>query len=607
MVSRSNYAAITLIMCVVLLMFQLTGMSESVLFNTGENIYAEKAVTEEYAAQAMERYERQSETLLVGSGNGADVGLVGDREDAYLTAGRNWCSAQKKTYCYYADLAAAAADTDGPGFLLVPGESLDAADAEAIRALTEQSRNVAVSGLPDSRLLRESKELRRSLGILEMEGDITVDGFKLFSGLILGGETVYKEYEQEMPYAKLDHSVTAYAVAYSETDEELLLMENEDLPAIIWRYAPNRGKVYVVNGDYLTGQMGAGLLTGFAADSEEVYVYPVVNAQVSVAENYPLLADENDDFMEDEYGQPSSLVFRDILWPSIVSIFYDTDDVMTTTAAFRLDYGQDEELEPSLIQYYYEQITKESGEMGLSGYQVSDITLKEKLEQDVEFLEETLPGYEIGTFGAGGLSEEDYASLVGEGGILEDVHTVLTDYDGDGTSAFFSYLDNGALQMPLYMDGSVMQDEDDFRSRCLQTAYGYYGTAVDMARVVYPQSEDDMWNEVSNEWGRNYRPFRVPFECFEKLSATEADRRVRNYLALDYEAETAGNTIRLSVDAIDGESYFVVRLHGNDIARITGGSFEEIEDGWYLITAEKPEVELVLEQTDQAYYYIGEF
>lgn len=118
---------------------------------------------------------------------------------------------------------------------------------------------------------------------------------------MLGGETIYDDYAQEMPYARLDDSVTAYAVAQSE-DAWLQELDNEDLPAIIWRYAPDVGKVYVVNGDYLTGQMGAGLLTGFAADTESVYLYPVVNAQVSVVENYPTLADENKDYMEREYG-----------------------------------------------------------------------------------------------------------------------------------------------------------------------------------------------------------------------------------------------------------------------------------------------------------------
>ena len=295
----------------------------------------------------------------------------------------------------------------------------------------------------------------RNLGVLEIvEEKITVDGFHLFSGLLLGGDTVYDDYEQELPYLRLGDSVTAYAVAQSE-DAWLQELDNEDLPAIIWRYAPDVGKVYVVNGDYLTGQMGAGLLTGFAADTESVYLYPVVNAQVSVVENYPTLADENKDYMEREYGQASSIVFRDILWPSIVAIYFDTDDVMTVTGAFRLDYDDREKLDENLLRFYYEQVTKESGEIGLSGYQVSDVPLEEKLEEDLDFLEEVLPNYEILTFQAGDLEEAQYASLVGEGNLLEDVNTVLENYREDDGETFFEYLDNGVLKLPIYMDSRV--------------------------------------------------------------------------------------------------------------------------------------------------------
>ena len=81
-----------------------------------------------------------------------------------------------------------------------------------------------------------------------------MDGFRLFAGLVMGGETVYEKYEQEMPYVRLGSSVTAYAVGWSE-DAGFQELENEELPAIIWRYAPDEGKRYIVNGDYLTGQL----------------------------------------------------------------------------------------------------------------------------------------------------------------------------------------------------------------------------------------------------------------------------------------------------------------------------------------------------------------
>ena len=604
MISRSNYIAITLIMCIVLLMFQLTGISENVLMNDGENIYAQEAVPEEQVAPEQQSYEDQMDQRALATATRECVGLIGDPSEECLEIGRDWSVLQKKDYCYYGNLGEAAADVSGAGFLIVDGTTLGETDVEALRTLADQGRHVVVSGLPDSRLLDTNRALRQSLGILEIvEDEITVDGFKLFGGFMLGGETIYDDYAQEMPYARLDDSVTAYAVAQSE-DAWLQELDNEDLPAIIWRYAPDVGKVYVVNGDYLTGQMGAGLLTGFAADTESVYLYPVVNAQVSVVENYPTLADENKDYMEREYGQNSSIVFRDILWPSIVAIYFDTDDVMTVTGAFRLDYDDREKLDENLLRFYYEQVTKESGEIGLSGYQVSDVPLEEKLEEDLDFLEEVLPNYEILTFQAGDLEEAQYASLVGEGNLLEDVSTVLENYREDDGETFFEYLDNGVLKLPIYMDSRVMENEDDFRSRCLQTAYGYYGTGIDTSRVIYPDSEDDSWNIMSNDWSKNYRPYRTPFVCFEKTTASEADRRVRNYLALDYETSVEGEQMRITADAPDGDCYFILRLHGQEIEEMTGGSYEKIENGWYLLTLTEDTAELTLTQTEHAHYYI---
>lgn len=604
MISRSNYIAITLIMCIVLLMFQLTGISENVLMNEGENIYVREAVPEEQIAPEQQRYEQQQEQVELVEGTEETVGLVGNLSEDCLQIGRNWSLSQKRQYCIYENLEEAAADVSGAGFLIVNGGTLTEADAPYLRELVRQGRNVVVSGLPDTEVLESSPQLCRNLGVLEIvEEKITVDGFHLFSGLLLGGDTVYDDYEQELPYLRLGDSVTAYAVAQSE-DAWLQELDNEDLPAIIWRYAPDVGKVYVVNGDYLTGQMGAGLLTGFAADTESVYLYPVVNAQVSVVENYPTLADENKDYMEREYGQASSIVFRDILWPSIVAIYFDTDDVMTVTGAFRLDYDDREKLDENLLRFYYEQVTKESGEIGLSGYQVSDVPLEEKLEEDLDFLEEVLPNYEILTFQAGDLEEAQYASLVGEGNLLEDVNTVLENYREDDGETFFEYLDNGVLKLPIYMDSRVMENEDDFRSRCLQTAYGYYGTGIDTSRVIYPDSEDDSWNIMSNDWSKNYRPYRTPFVCFEKTTASEADRRVRNYLALDYETSVEGEQMRITADAPDGDCYFILRLHGQEIEEMTGGSYEKIENGWYLLTLTEDTAELTLTQTEHAHYYI---
>lgn len=605
MVSRSNYVAITLIMCVILLMFQLTGVSENVLLNTGKNEYSEETITGQQISEEKNKFDEITDSLESISGKNSDIGLVGNEEEDCLVIGKQWCITQKKNYCYYSTLKEAAEDTDGAQFIIINGKDIKTEeDAEAIQELGKEGRNVVVSQLPDLSALEENESTLNALGIKKIiDNEFKADGFKLFSGLILGGETVYEEYEQEIPFVQLDHSVIAYAVAQSD-NQEIKNLKNEELPAIIWRYSPNEGKVYVVNGEYLENYVGMGLLTGFMADSISTYLYPVVNAQVSVVENYPVIADENEDVMNEEYGQKSSIVFRDILWPSIVAIFYDTDDKMTVTSALRLDYEQQQELDESLLRYYYEQITKVRGEIGISGFQVSNTTLEEKIQQDLELYKKILPDYEIRVFQAGELEEEEYSSLLGVGGLLEDVKTVLVDYDENSKDSFFSYLNEEILQLPIYMDSTVMNDEDDFRSRCMQTAFGYYGTSVDTADVIYPQSEEDSWNIISNEWSKNYRPYRIVFEKFDKLTATEADRRIRNYLSLGYDMQKEDDKVKITVDSLDEDSYFILRLHGEDISEMSGGTYEEIEDGWYLLRIVDDSAEISLQQTYSVGYYI---
>lgn len=603
MLSKTNYITITLIMLGVLMMFQLTGVSENVIMAPGENLYATQALTREEMNQDRKSYEELKSQLILAPGEGAEVGLVGSLTRDCLEVARQWCVDQKRSYCYYESLEQAAADQDGAGFLVLDGASLSGEDGPVLEQLVEQGRNVVVSGLPDTRVLNQEKGLRNMLGIDRVRHDeITVEGIKIFQGLILGGETVYKDFSCTMPDFQLLDSVTAYVVAYSDQDwiQEL---DNEELPAAIWRYAPDAGKVYVVNGDFLEGQMGAGLLTGFAADSERIYLYPVVNAQVSVVENYPMVTKENQEFMEQTYGQDAITTLRDILWPSIVAIFEDTGDTMTATASLRYDYQEKGEMDSSLVEYYYEQITKEEGEIGLSGAQISQVPLEEKLAHDLAVYREELPNYSIRTFQAGALEPEEYLNLLGEGNLLEEITTVLTDYREEASSPFFRYLKGNALSLPIYMEGTTMEASDDLRARCLQTAYGYYGTSVDIMRVVYPQEEDDLWNVMSNRWAENYRPYRVPFEAFEKVTALEADNRVRNYLALDFELTVTGDEGVLTLDG-GTEGYFIARVHGESLEVLSGGTAQEIEEGWYLIQAEGQSLKFRLEQKDKAKYYI---
>ena len=87
------------------------------------------------------------------------------------------------------------------------------------------------------------------------------------------------------------------------------------------------------------------------------------------------------------------------------------------------------------------------------------------------------------------------------------------------------------------------------------------------------------------------------------MTTTEADRKVRNYLALDYETDRKEDVMTLNVKSEEKQNSFLMKTHGERIEKIAGGTYEALEKGWYLIKTEEAQVTINLEQTDKARYY----
>ena len=71
-----------------------------------------------------------------------------------------------------------------------------------------------------------------------------------------------------------------------------LNLENEDMPAIIWRSSIGKGSVFAVNGDYIM-TAGIGILDAMLYESKEYSLYSVVNAQNLCIVGFPDLTNEN--------------------------------------------------------------------------------------------------------------------------------------------------------------------------------------------------------------------------------------------------------------------------------------------------------------------------
>ena len=128
-----------------------------------------------------------------------------------------------------------------------------------------------------------------------------------------------------------------------------------------------------------------------------------------------------------------------------------------------------------------------------------------------------------------------------------------------------------------------------------ETALGYASISIDMQRVLWPQKEEDQWQNASKEIFSVVDTYWQNFRMFAKTTASETDRNIRNLLVMNYKYELDQDTIHLKADHFSGSVSFVLRTHNKKIQSVSNGNYERIEQDAYLVTTEDLSCDIVLE------------
>ena len=95
---------------------------------------------------------------------------------------------------------------------------------------------------------------------------------------------------------------------------------------------------------------------------------------------------------------------------------------------------------------------------------------------------------------------------------------------------------------------------------------------------------------------RKRRQHWPPKSVYQSCTVTQAASRIRAFLAVDYSSMRTGNTITLQIKNRSEDTFFMLRLHNEEIEDIDGADAEKIEDGAYLITPERDTVTISLKK-----------
>ena len=619
MVSRRNYLTIAMMFVILLFMFQFTGVMKEQLSEYESNEYADDTTTSFQRSDAFLAEQTSAdacEVIYVGEAGGAEESVV-----------KTWCSYRKRTFFCSSSLALLdSLQDDALQVLVVDGSKVTSEEEVAVlRREAQMGVTVIFATLPQSSVIREYRDLRGLLGIRAVIADeIPLAGMHLFSGFLLGGEEIYEvtepgeEERQDMnpsvPWYTTGAGTKTYMVGTlsDETIEQTVddeiraqymgmegeAAKNSLLPAILWRNSVDTAKIFCVNGDYLADISAVGILDAMMGETYDYDIYPVINAQNLVIADLPAFVSENEEEMQKRYSQSAQAVYQEIVWPSLTSIASRTGAKMTCMMTPQFTYTDEEEPDGENVTYYLKRLKEEHAEAGLSANSREGIPLSEKIKQDQTFWQTYAPSYRFLSLYADGVK-----SIGEESALPAEIRTVALGSGASGQAV--GYLNENVTLQPSTSSGIRHTFLDDFKVKCMETALGYSNITPDLYSVTYPEGDEDSWEKMSKKIAANLGTYWKAYEAFDATTLTESDVRIRRFLALDYKQQRAGNVITLSLEHREDAAWFLLRLHGEKVTEVAGGSFEEIEDGVYLILAEEDEVSVEVQTGEEWQYQDG--
>lgn len=622
MVSRRNYAAITAVMVIIFFLFQFLNMAKDHWNDYSENQYAVdvnelSGADNVYVASDSDELDQQSTGLIPWEKKKCVVCIGSNESNTMGEMIGNWALYMKRKISYYESISAyenaiSKKTQDTPQFVLVDPDFINWDDTKQIRSLqtcVENGISVIFGKLPDASIIGSHKLLRRLLGIDEIvQESVTGNGIHLYSGFLLGGEVIYKAYNEEeeknqdMELTFPWYHLTSGTKIYMKGMLEDPTVNIQEYPPLIWRKNFTTASVFAVIGDYMTDATGLGMLTAMLSEMQSYTIYPVVNAQNFIAANYPAAANENSSILRQMYSQTMRGFLRDVVWPAFSSINIKTSFSLSSMMTIQFDYTDTAKPNSEDIQYYMEAVNEEEGEMGYSAYNVSNTSISEMISEDADFWNKTLPDYQFASLYYGDYSQKAVQGIL-DNSFMQRVRTVIGNVDT--TSDVVGYVNNQVTRQNTLIDGYEHTFRQDLRIRSVETALGYTSILADVSKAAYPQSDKDGWEKLSEKLMANTITYWKPFSAFSGTTVSQCDSRIRRFLSLNYEevANESNNKILIHASEGDETAWFVLRTNGEVISDVAGGTYEEIEDNVWLIGMEESSILITLKPSNTLFYY----
>lgn len=600
MLSKRVYFTVSALMMLVLFMFQFSGIIRKKYNNFDENKYA---VSEKNDLNKNNVFTVLTDEDKVVKSISGYIVYIGDINTKTGNTVYEWCNYTKRNLLVYKTVSQYHRYNEKyPDAVLIDSDYVNIdSDIDTFSLLTDYGINLVFCTLPSYSAISENQRFEQLCGISPHRESVNASGLKLYSGFLFGGEAWYtKENDPDgkfqnmkltMPWYNTSNATKTYMSAVVESEDGSKI-DNEDQPAVIWRKSHDHAYVFCINGDYIKDISGMGILTAIMSESKDLDIYPVVDSQSVIVNNFPMFSFENDDAVEKYYLRNTSSLLENVIWPDISNLAESIGARFTFMAAPQINYSDNNLVSVREMDYFFRLFSEISSEAGLTTTRDDATSIDEKLTADAGIFSNYLSNYKFTSIIA--RKDELENVLSSKNSLIDDVNTIVTDSQDYGGTKLFSYVNDNVINVECPVTSDKYTYSDDFRQRCFQTALAYTSIEFNMTGVCNPDDEKELWNEEIKSKSTALTSYMKNSKMFTKCSISQADKRIREFMAADYSYKQNSSYVSLDITGAQETARFIVRLRTGEVENVSGAVCTKVEKGVYLITAQSKHVEMTI-------------
>lgn len=600
MLSKRVYFTVSALMMLVLFMFQFSGIIRKKYNNFDENKYA---VSEKNDLNKNNVFTVLTDEDKVVKSISGYIVYIGDINTKTGNTVYEWCNYTKRNLLVYKTVSQYHRYNEKyPDAILIDSDYVNIdRDIDTFSLLTDYGINLVFCTLPSYSEISENQRFEQLCGISPHSESVNASGLKLYSGFLFGGEAWYtKENDPDgkfqnmnltIPWYNTSNATKTYMSAVVESEDGSKI-DNEDQPAVIWRKSHDHAYVFCINGDYIKDISGMGILTAIMSESKDLDIYPVVDSQSVIVNNFPMFSFENDDAVEKYYLRNTSSLLENVIWSDISNLAESTGARFTFMAAPQINYSDNNLVSVREMDYFFRLFSEISSEAGLTTTRDDATSIDEKLTADAGIFSNYLSNYKFTSIIA--RKDELENVLSSKNSLIDDVNTIVTDSQDYGGTKLFSYVNDNVINVECPVTSDKYTYSDNFRQRCFQTALAYTNIEFNMTGVCNPDDEKELWNEEIKSKSTALTSYMKNSKMFTKCSISQADKRIREFMAADYSYKQNSSYVSLDITGAQETARFIVRLRTGEVENVSGAVCTKVEKGVYLITAQSKHVEMTI-------------